>query len=103
MKAAVLTGFDTPLVTRDDIEIAPPGPGEVRVKIVASGVCHSDLHTARGEWAGTRYPCVPGHEIIGRVTKVGSGVTNFKPGDQALWRAASSLSGTVKAICSAAK
>jgi len=43
-------------------------------------VCHSDLHTARGEWPGVQYPCVPGHEIIGKVTKVGSEVTRFKPG-----------------------
>ena len=41
----------------------------------------SDLHTVRSEWAGTIYPCVPGHEIVGRVTKVGPAVTKFKPGD----------------------
>ena len=43
MKAAVLTAYDTPLEIRDDIEVAPPRPGEARIKIVASGVCHSDL------------------------------------------------------------
>ena len=42
-----------------------------RIEILYCGVCHSDLHTARGEWPGTQYPCVPGHEIIGRVTAVG--------------------------------
>ena len=44
MKAPVLTAYDTPLETRDDIEIAPPGPGEVKIKVIASGVCHSDLN-----------------------------------------------------------
>jgi uncharacterized zinc-type alcohol dehydrogenase-like protein len=47
------------------------------------GVCHSDLHTARNEWDNTIYPVVPGHEIVGRVTKVGTGVRKFKPGDAA--------------------
>jgi uncharacterized zinc-type alcohol dehydrogenase-like protein len=50
------------------------------LEILFCGVCHSDLHTVRGEWAGTQYPCVPGHEIIGKVTRVGSGVTRFRPG-----------------------
>ncbi|MET5012230.1 alcohol dehydrogenase catalytic domain-containing protein, partial [Burkholderia pseudomallei] len=49
--------------------------------ILYCGVCHSDLHTARGEWPGTIYPCVPGHEIVGRVTAVGAGVTKVKVGD----------------------
>ena len=57
------------------------GPRDVAIDIVYCGVCHSDLHTARGEWAGTKYPCVPGHEIVGHVTKVGSEVKNFKVGD----------------------
>src|SRR5690606_24336635 len=47
------------------------------------GVCHSDLHTARGEWPGTRWPCVPGHEIVGRVSAVGAAVTGFAVGDLA--------------------
>jgi uncharacterized zinc-type alcohol dehydrogenase-like protein len=58
-----------------------PGKDDVQIKILFCGVCHSDLHTVRGEWSGTVYPCVPGHEIVGRVTKVGSAVTKFKPGD----------------------
>ena len=62
------------------IERRAPGPRDVAVEILYCGVCHSDLHTARGEWAGTLYPCVPGHEIIGTVTAVGSEVTRFKPG-----------------------
>lgn len=59
---------------------------DVRIDILFCGICHSDLHTVRDEWKSvmpTVYPCVPGHEIVGRVTKVGSGVTKFKPGDLA--------------------
>ena len=54
---------------------------DVGIEILHCGVCHSDLHTVRGEWAGTVYPCVPGHEIIGRVTAVGASVTRFGVGD----------------------
>ena len=57
-----------------------PGPQDVAIEILFCGVCHSDLHTARGEWQGVQYPCVPGHEIIGKVTAVGPEVTRFKPG-----------------------
>ena len=56
---------------------------DVEIEILYCGVCHSDLHTARNEWHGTVYPNVPGHEIVGRVTKVGSSVTEFKVGDRA--------------------
>ncbi len=56
---------------------------DVEIDILYCGVCHSDLHTARNEWHGTVYPNVPGHEIVGRVTKVGIGVTKFKVGDLA--------------------
>jgi uncharacterized zinc-type alcohol dehydrogenase-like protein len=59
------------------------GPRDVRIDITFCGVCHSDLHTARGEWAGTAYPCVPGHEIIGRVAEVGREVTKFRVGQTA--------------------
>ena len=58
-----------------------PGPLDVEIEILYCGVCHSDLHQARNEWHNTIYPCVPGHEIVGRVTRVGSRVTRFKPGD----------------------
>ncbi|HZG46098.1 MAG TPA: NAD(P)-dependent alcohol dehydrogenase [Allosphingosinicella sp.] len=59
------------------------GPKDVTIDILFCGVCHSDLHTARGEWGGTRYPCVPGHEIVGRVSSTGSEVTKFQVGDLA--------------------
>jgi uncharacterized zinc-type alcohol dehydrogenase-like protein len=60
-----------------------PGPNDVATEILFCGVCHSDLHTARGEWGGTLYPCVRGHEIVGRVTAVGEEVTKFAVGDLA--------------------
>lgn len=56
---------------------------DVEIDILFCGVCHSDLHTARNEWGGTVYPNVPGHEIVGRITKVGDAVTKFKVGDLA--------------------
>ena len=60
-----------------------PRPNDVQIDILFCGVCHSDLHTVRDEWGGTMFPCVPGHEIVGRVAKVGSAVTTFKVGDLA--------------------
>ena len=63
-----------------------PTPRDVQIEILFCGICHSDLHQVRNEWADfmpTTYPCVPGHEIVGRVTKVGTAVTRFKPGDLA--------------------
>lgn len=60
-----------------------PGPKDIQIEILYCGVCHSDLHRARNEWGGTIYPCVPGHEMVGRVTAVGSEVTRFKVGDTA--------------------
>jgi alcohol dehydrogenase (NADP+) len=60
-----------------------PGEHDVQIEILFCGICHSDLHTVRSEWSAmpTVYPCVPGHEIVGRVIKVGSAVSKFKPGD----------------------
>ena len=58
-----------------------PGPGDVEIGIRYCGVCHSDLHTARSEWPGTVYPCVPGHEIVGHVTRVGDNISKFRVGD----------------------
>lgn len=64
-----------------DIARREPGATDVEMEILYCGVCHSDLHQARNEWKNTIYPCVPGHEIVGRVTRVGPGVTKFQPGD----------------------
>ena len=63
------------------IERRAPGPRDVQIEIAYCGICHSDLHTVRSEWAGTRYPCVPGHEIVGKVSAVGAQVGKFKVGD----------------------
>jgi uncharacterized zinc-type alcohol dehydrogenase-like protein len=60
-----------------------PGPKDVQIEILYCGVCHSDLHTVRDEWGGTVFPAVPGHEIVGRVTRTGEQVKRFKPGDLA--------------------
>lgn len=68
------------------IQRREPGPTDVQIEILFCGVCHSDLHQVRNEWENmmpTVYPCVPGHEIVGRVTKVGSSVKKFKEGDLA--------------------
>jgi uncharacterized zinc-type alcohol dehydrogenase-like protein len=68
-------------ITRRD-----PTEHDVQIEILFCGICHSDLHQVRNEWSGvmpTVYPCVPGHEIVGRVVKVGSAVSKFKPGDLA--------------------
>src|SRR5450631_3872750 len=60
-----------------------PTATDVQIEILFCGVCHSDLHIARNEWGGTTYPCVPGHEIVGRVVQVGRDVKNFREGDLA--------------------
>ena len=73
--------FSSSTIVRRD-----PSEHDVQIEILFCGICHSDLHQARNEWSGvmpTVYPCVPGHEIVGRVTKVGSAVTKFKAGDLA--------------------
>ena len=66
-----------------EFERREPGPHDVQIEILYCGVCHSDIHQVRNEWGGTMYPIVPGHEIVGRVTKVGSAVKKFKEGDLA--------------------
>ena len=60
-----------------------PGPQDVQIEILWCGVCHSDLHTVRSQWPGTVYPVVPGHEILGRVSRVGAEVQGFREGDLA--------------------
>lgn len=71
---------DRPLESLD-ITRRAPGPHDVQIEIAFCGVCHSDLHQVRGEWAGTLYPCVPGHEIVGTVSAVGAHVSRHKVGD----------------------
>ena len=60
-----------------------PGADDVQIGIMFCGVCHSDIHTVRGEWGGSTWPVLPGHEIVGRVTAVGANVSGFKAGDLA--------------------
>jgi len=79
-KAYGARAADKPLEAMD-IQRRQPGPHDVRIDIAYCGVCHSDLHTVRSEWGGTKYPCVPGHEIVGHVNAVGAEVTGFKVGD----------------------
>ena len=66
-----------------NFERREPGLNDVVVEIAYSGICHSDIHQVRDEWGGSIYPMVPGHEIVGRVTRVGAAVTKFKEGDLA--------------------
>ena len=70
-------------LTPFSFERRDPGPKDVVVDILYSGICHSDIHQVRDEWGGSMYPMVPGHEIVGKVTAVGSDVTRFKVGDTA--------------------
>lgn len=65
-----------------EFERREPGPHDVQIEIEYCGVCHSDLHAARNEWGNTVYPVVPGHEIVGRVTRTGAHVTRFQVGDR---------------------
>ncbi len=82
MQAAVVERFGAPLVLRE-MDIPSPGPGQILVKTEACGVCHTDLHAARGDWPlKPTPPFVPGHEAIGRVAAVGQGVTIVKEGDR---------------------
>ncbi len=81
MKAAQIgkPGGDFELVER---EIPEPGPGQVRVKVEACGICHSDVFVKEGHWPGLKYPRVPGHEIAGRIDAIGDGVTEWKKGQR---------------------
>ena len=71
---------DSPLETMT-IERRVPGPKDVQIDIAYCGICHSDLHTVRSEWAGTLFPCVPGHEIVGHVSAIGGEVRGFFIGE----------------------
>ncbi len=81
IRAAVLEEFGQPLVVRDDVELAEPKAGEVLVKLVACGVCHTDLYTASGADPSGYAPTVLGHEGAGVVEWIGEGVTSVEPGD----------------------
>jgi len=72
----------TPL-TPFNFERRAVGPDDVKIDILFCGVCHSDIHQVRNEWGGSIYPMVPGHEIVGRITEIGSNVTTFKIGELA--------------------
>ena len=82
MKAAVVHAFGQPLVI-EEVDIPAVPPGQVLVRIVASGVCHTDLHAAEGDWpVKPSLPFIPGHEGVGFVAAVGAGVTWVKEGDR---------------------
>ncbi|WP_098463613.1 alcohol dehydrogenase AdhP [Isoptericola jiangsuensis] len=81
MKAAVVTEFRAPLAVTD-VDLPTPGPGQALVKVLYSGVCHTDLHAAHGDWpVKPTPPFIPGHEGVGEVVAVGDGVTRMKVGD----------------------
>jgi alcohol dehydrogenase (NADP+) len=83
---AYAAGSPTSDLTAATILRREPDPEDVQIEILYCGVCHSDLHQVRNEWSAvvpTVYPCVPGHEIVGRVSRIGSAVTKFKLGDLA--------------------
>ncbi|MBV8270034.1 MAG: alcohol dehydrogenase AdhP [Planctomycetaceae bacterium] len=81
MKAARVHEFGKPLVI-EQVPVPDPGPGQILVKVAASGVCHTDLHAAEGDWpVKPKLPLIPGHEGVGPVAAVGPGVTGIKEGD----------------------
>ena len=82
MKAAVVRAFKEPLVIQE-VPVPAPGAGQILVKIAASGVCHTDLHAADGDWpVKPKPPFIPGHEGVGHVAAVGVGVSHVKEGDR---------------------
>jgi S-(hydroxymethyl)glutathione dehydrogenase/alcohol dehydrogenase len=92
MKAAVLREHLRPLVV-EELDLGEPGPGEVLVKMMASGVCHSDWHVVKGEWTQVPLPIVLGHEGAGIVESLGPNVTGVQPGDHVIlsWKASCGL------------
>ncbi len=79
MKAAVCRAFGAPLAI-EDVDIAAPGPGEIKVRMAACAICHSDIHYIEGAWGGA-LPAVYGHEAAGIVEEAGAGVSHVRPGD----------------------
>ena len=80
VKAYAAEKADKPL-TPFNLNRREPGPFDIEIEILFCGVCHTDIHTARNEWGGTKYPVVPGHEIVGKVNRIGQNVSRFKVGD----------------------
>jgi len=80
MKAAICYEFGKPLVV-EEVNMDPPQKGEVKVRIAATAICHSDIHVINGELGGERLPLVPGHESAGYIEELGENVTSVKPGD----------------------
>ncbi len=81
MRAMVLEAPQRPLVLRE-LPVPEPGPGEVLLRVEACGVCRTDLHIVDGELPAPRLPLIPGHQIVGRVARLGEGVTRFREGDR---------------------
>src|SRR5688500_7170966 len=82
MTAAVVHEFGAPMKI-EEVPIPTPAAGQVRIRVIASGVCHTDLHAADGDWpVKPKLPFIPGHEAVGYVDALGSGVTSFKEGDR---------------------
>ena len=104
MKAAVCWEVGQPLVV-EDVVLDPPKTGEVRVRIGAVAICHSDVHLIRGDWAGwssTPPPVVAGHEAAGVVSEVGPGVTRVRPGDRVVVSLLRTCGGCVPCLTGAA-
>src|SRR5512143_1793049 len=81
MKAAIVREFGKPL-SIEQVPVPTPGEGQILVKIAASGVCHTDVHAADGDWpVKPKLPLIPGHEGVGHVAALGAGVTGLKEGD----------------------
>jgi propanol-preferring alcohol dehydrogenase len=82
MRAAVVHKFRGPL-TIEEVPVPEPGPGQILVRVAASGVCHTDLHAADGDWpVRPKLPFIPGHEGVGHVAALGAGITSHKEGDR---------------------
>ncbi|MEU4558694.1 alcohol dehydrogenase AdhP [Actinoplanes sp. NPDC023936] len=82
MRAAVVTSFDQPLVVRE-VPLPTPGEGQIRVRVEASGLCHTDIHAAQGDWpVKPNPPFIPGHEGVGIIEELGAGVTQLSVGDR---------------------
>ncbi|MFT7351584.1 MAG: putative zinc-type alcohol dehydrogenase-like protein [Flavobacterium sp.] len=87
MKTNTVKAFGTEAADQDlkqiEIQRREPTDSDIEIEIMYCGVCHSDLHTAKNDWGNSAYPVVPGHEIVGKVTRIGSSVTKLKVGDYA--------------------